>query len=375
MIRKEIWRHFDYWLFGAVLVLCVFGVIMIRSAIAGNQELSSHVRNQTIYVSLGMILILLTAAVNYRTWASLSRLLYIIGVILLVGINLIGEAAFGSTRWFQVGIVNIQPSELTKIIIIIALADFFTRTKADKKDLIWVGKSALIMAGIVVWILLQPNLSTSIVIIVLWFSMLWISGLPTKYMVLFMVVGLLVIGLFLGLVLLGVDIPLVQDYQITRIANFLFPDPNARHGETYNVEQALITIGNGGLFGAGYGNGTQVQLRYLKVRHTDFIFSAMAEEFGFVGTAIVVALLVFVVIRCLHVARRATDTFGGLIAYGIATLIFFQMAVNIGVNLNVLPVTGLTLPFVSYGGSSLLSLVLGIGLVESVAAHSQNMEY
>ena len=123
------------------------------------------------------------------------------------------------------------------------------------------------------------------------------------------------------------------------------------------------------MFGQGYGQGTQVQLRFLKVRHTDFIFSAMAEEFGFIGTMIVVALLFFVIFRCIRSARKSSDMFGALISYGFATLIFFQTAVNIGVNLNVIPVTGLTLPFVSSGGSSLLSLALGIGLVESVASH------
>jgi rod shape determining protein RodA len=151
----------------------------------------------------------------------------------------------------------------------------------------------------------------------------------------------------------------------------LFPDPEARYGNTYNVDQALITIGAGGFAGQGYGQSTQVQLRFLKVRHTDFIFSVMAAEFGFVGTSFVVGLLIFVILRCFRAARLASDQFGALIASGFGTLIFFQTAVNIGVNLNVIPVTGLTFPFVSYGGSSILSLVLGIGLVESVLAHQR----
>ncbi len=375
MLRRETWRHFDYWLFGAVLILSVFGIIMIRSAIAGNQELAGSVQSQTIYVVAGMVIILVTASINYRTWASLTNLMYALGVGMLIGINLIGEAAFGSTRWFRAGIINIQPSELVKIIMIIVLAGYFSRTLDQPKNLLWIAKSALMTFGMVVWILLQPNLSTSIVVIVIWFAMLWISGLPTRYMIVFGLIGILVLGLLLVLLVSGVEIPFIQDYQITRVVNFLFPDPNARHGETYNIEQALITIGNGGLFGQGYGGGTQVQLRFLKVRHTDFIFSAMAEEFGFIGTSLVIGLLVFVVVRCLVIARKAADSFGSLIAYGIAILIFFQMAVNIGVNLNVLPVTGLTLPFISYGGSSLLSLVLGIGLVESVAAHSQSLDF
>ncbi|MFN7036973.1 MAG: FtsW/RodA/SpoVE family cell cycle protein [Bellilinea sp.] len=375
MLRREVWRHFDYWLFGAVLILCVFGIVMIRSAIAGNNELAGSVQSQTIYVALGMGIIIITASINYRTWSSLSRLMYVFGVVMLIGINIIGEAAFGSTRWFRAGVINIQPSELAKIIMIIVLADYFSRTADQPKNLIWIGKSALMTFGMVVWILLQPNLSTSIVVIVIWFVLMWISGLPTRYIIIFGILGVAIFALLVGLLAAGVDVPFIEPYQVNRIVNFLFPDPNARHGETYNIEQALITIGNGGLFGKGYGAGTQVQLRFLKVRHTDFIFSAMAEEFGFIGTTIVIGLLVFVVIRCLRVAQKANDVFGSLIAYGIAILIFFQMAVNIGVNLNVLPVTGLTLPFISYGGSSLISLVLGIGLVESVAAHSQTLDF
>jgi len=171
-----------------------------------------------------------------------------------------------------------------------------------------------------------------------------------------------------------VKIPFVQPYQLERIATFLFPDPNARHGNTYNVEQALVSIGSGGLFGQGYGNSTQVQLRFLKVRHTDFIFSAMASEFGFVGTVIVILLLIFVILRCFRAAALAADPFGALLAYGFGVLLFFQMAVNIGVNLNVIPVTGLTLPFISYGGSSMVSLAIGIGLVESVILRRKPFE-
>jgi rod shape determining protein RodA len=170
-----------------------------------------------------------------------------------------------------------------------------------------------------------------------------------------------------GLLLIAVAFPLLADYQQARIINFIFPDPEASYGETYNVEQALITIGSGGWLGQGYGQGTQVQLRFLKVRHTDFIFSAMAQEFGFVGTVIVMGLLLFIIWRCMQIGRNASDLYGSLIAYSYAAMLFFQAAVNIGVNLNVVPVSGLPFPFLSYGGSSLLSTIVGIGLVESVS--------
>jgi rod shape determining protein RodA len=168
---------------------------------------------------------------------------------------------------------------------------------------------------------------------------------------------------------------LIKPYQIERILNFLLPDPNATYGANYNVLQALISIGSGGWIGKGYESGTQVQLRFLKVRHSDFIFSSLAEEFGFVGTIVVMGLLFFVIMRCLRTARLSSDTFGALIAYGVATLFTFQAVVNIGMNLNLLPVTGLPLPFVSYGGSSLLSMLLGVGLVESVILRHKALDF
>lgn len=362
MFRKEIWRNFDYWLFGAVVILSIFGIAMIRSAIAGNIDLANSDRNQSLFVIIGLVIILVVATIDYRYWSSLAKLFYVFGVAFLIVILLIGNLAFGSTRWINIGGINIQPSELVKIIMIIVLADFFARNRHRIQDIRTIIRSFGVTAFVVVWIILQPNLSTSIVIFVIWAAMLWLSGLPLKYIALFAVVGLVLAGLLF---------PFLEPYQQQRIFNFIFPNPNASYGDNYNVEQALITIGSGGWFGMGYGHGTQVQLRFLKVRHTDFIFASMAEEFGFIGTVLVISLLVFVILRCIYIARRAADPFGELIAYGFAALLFFQTSVNIGVNLNVIPVTGLTLPFVSYGGSSLISLVLGIGLVESVAAHSK----
>jgi rod shape determining protein RodA len=220
--------------------------------------------------------------------------------------------------------------------------------------------------GIVIWILLQPNLSTSIVIMVIWFALLWAGGLQIRHLVLFVVLG---VGLPFA------AFPFLADYQKDRITNFLFPDPEASYGEIYNIQQALISIGSGGWFGQGYGHGSQVQLRFLKVRWSDFIFSAMAEEFGFVGVLVVVLLLLFVVFRILRAARIARDTYGALICYGVAAMIAFQALVNVGVNLNMLPATGLTLPFFSYGGSSLLSALLGIGLVQSVVLRHKALEF
>jgi rod shape determining protein RodA len=367
-MRAVNWRYFDFWLLGSVAVLTIFGITMIRSAIAGNIELQelNLVRRQLIFAILGFVVILITAMIDYHFWASVSRTMYV-GMWILLGVLFVaGAVFFGSARWFDTGVILIQPSELAKIVMILVLAEFFSKNKDKVRDLQTIIRSFIVTIGMVMWILLQPNLSTSIVILVIWFAMLWVSGLSAKH--LFVFGGLGILAPIVGF-------PFLADYQQKRVINFLFPDPAARHGDIYNLQQALITIGSGGWFGQGYGHGTQVQLRFLKVRHSDFIFSAVGEEFGFVGAVILLLLILFVIIRCVRVARLARDSFGALIAYGVATLIAFQAMVNIGVNLNLMPATGLTLPFVSYGGSSLLSILLGIGLVESIALRQKALEF
>jgi rod shape determining protein RodA len=380
-MRDTPWHNFDFWLFGAVALLTIFGITMINSAIAENIELieTNTVQKQIIFASGGVIVAMITAAIDYRLWASLSRFLYWGMIITLVILNALGEQLFGSNRWFRLGPILIQPSELAKIVIILILADFYTRHMNELSKFSWIVRSFLLTAFLGIWILLQPDLSTSIVIFVLWFSLTWASGLEVKHLLITIGGGALIILIGFPILILNYDPTatgvLIKPYQIERIINFLFPDPTARHGAIYNVQQALVSIGSGGWFGKGYGSGTQVQLRFLKVRHSDFIFSALSEEFGFLGAIVVMALLVFIIFRCLRAAQKASDSFGALIAYGVATLLSFQAIVNIGMNLNLLPVTGLTLPFVSYGGSSLLSNLIGIGLVESVILRHKALEF
>ena len=351
------WKHFDFWLLGAVAILSIFSIAMIRSAIAGNITLAGYDQRQTIFVVIGFVVILITTAIDYRIWNSINRVLYY-GMAGLLGILfVVGQAVFGSARWFETTYFSIQPSELAKIVIILALAEFFSRNMERVNDPRVVFRSLLLTVGIVIWILLQPNLGTSIVIIVIWFTLLWASGLNFKMLAVF--AGVAVVVPIVGF-------PFLADYQRTRVLAFLFPNPEARLGDSYNIQQALISIGSGGWFGKGYNLGTQVQLRFLKVRHSDFIFSALAEEFGFVGTILVLGFLLFIIYRILRAARLARDTYGALICYGVATLVAFQAMVNIGVNLRMIPATGLPLPFISYGGSAILSLLLGIGLVQSV---------
>jgi rod shape determining protein RodA len=380
-MRNISWRHFDFWLLGAVAFLTIFGVTMIRSAIAGNIELveANTVIKQIIFAGIGLLIMFITAMIDYRYWGAVSSILYLLMAGALAVLFFFGGALFGSSRWFSVGPILIQPSEFAKIVIILILANFFSQNITNIKKPLTVFRSLLVTFFIIIWIILQPDLSTSIVILVLWFALLWASGLEIKLLFLAGGAGLVALAVGLPMLLLNYDpestAGLIKPYQLERIINFVFPDPDASFGAIYNVQQALISIGEGGWLGQGYGSGSQVQLRFLKVRHSDFIFSALSEEFGFVGAFVVIATLAFIIARCLRAARLSSDTFGALIAYGAATIISFQTIVNIGMNLNLLPVTGLTLPFVSYGGSSLITLFIAIGLVESILLRHKDLEF
>jgi rod shape determining protein RodA len=369
------WRHFDFWLLGAVAVVTIFGITMISSTIQGNIELAEHARRQFIFAVAGFVALLAVASIDYHMWSALHGTLYIGTFSALAILYTVATAVLGSARWFQTALVSIQPSEFAKIVMIMVLAGYFSKNMARIGEIQTIVRSFLLTIGIVIWIVLQPNLSTSIVILVIWFAMLWASGVRIRHLALFALVGLILVSVVL-LVLpqldaLGID----NDYQLRRVQNFLAPDEDASYGDNYNVEQALISIGSGGWFGQGFRQGSQVRLRFLKVRWSDYIFSATANDFGFAGTLAVMLGMGFIIFRCLRAAYLSRDTFGGLICYGVATLLAFQAMVNMGVNLKLLPATGLPLPFLSYGGSSLFSLLLGVGLVESVILRHKDLEF
>lgn len=375
MLRNISWRFFDFWLLGAVVLATAFGTTMIRSAVAGNEVLLPLINRQIYFALAGLVIIFVVAAIDYRYWMALYRPMYIVILIFLLGLTGFGQTAFGAQRWFQVGVLFLQPTEFAKIIAILALARYFDHTQHQPRDWRWVTGAALWASGIIGLILLQPNLSNVVVLSVILAALLWFNGLQIKHLAIIGGAGVLTLGTVVVLTVVGIRIPFLQEYQQQRIATFILPDPDATFGATYNVQQALIAIGSGGVFGQGYGHGTQTQLRFLKVRHTDFIFSAISEEFGFAGSLLVIIIIVLVIWRCLRAAQKARDVAGMSIAYGVATLIFFQGMVNIGVNLNIVPVSGLPLPFISYGGSGLTSLMLGIGLVESVAMRYRQLEF
>ncbi|MBE0684137.1 MAG: rod shape-determining protein RodA [Anaerolineales bacterium] len=375
MTRGLSWRNFDFILLGAIVLASSFGTVMIRSAVAGNEVLLPLILRQVYFALLGVLLIFLVSSVDYHYWLALYRPILFIIVAFLITLTGFGQTAFGAQRWFQVGVLFLQPTEFAKIIAIIILARYFESTQLQPRDLRWVMGAVLWSLPIIGLILLQPNLSNVMVLSVILAVMLWIAGIQVKHVGIALVAGVTAMIVLIIFSVLGIRIPGIQPYQQERIVNFVVPDPNDTYGNRYNVQQALIAVGSGGVFGQGYGHGSQTQLRFLKVRHTDFIFAASSEEFGMVGGVLIILTLGVIIWRCIRAGQKARDVSGSMIAFGMATLIFFQASVNIGMNLNVLPVSGLPLPFISYGGSGLTALMLGIGLVESVVMRHKQMEF
>lgn len=374
MERGRIWRHFDFWLLGAVVLLVIFGIAMIRSAMLSSPDTGvEEFSRQLLFALVGVGVVVLVSAIDYRLWGGLSGSLYLLLLILLVFVEVFGNAVFGANRWIPLGIINLQPSELGKFIMVIALGNYLASRAEQVRQFGFVLRTLIYIGVPVILIALQPDFSSCILYGVIWFAVLWASGLRWQH-----VLALAGITAVIGLIGFFAALQFKESQYIARrIVFFFLPDPTSQdyRDATYNVQQALISVGSGGLFGQGYGNGTQVQLRFLKVRHTDFIFAAIANEFGLVGAAIVIALFVLLVVRIFRAAQTARDPFGRLICFGVGTVIMFEAFSNIASNLNLMPVTGSPLPFVSYGGSSLWTFLFGIGLVESVVLRHKQIEF
>jgi rod shape determining protein RodA len=350
---RKVWRNFDFMLLAATVLLIAFGVAMIYSATLDTPDLQDLPRRQAIWALVGLGLMLLVAAIDYRFLENLQKFLYVLIIASLLLVLFVGEATHGAQRWISGS--SFQPSELAKVLVIVTLAQFLAQREKEIGRFRYILFSIIYVAVPMGLIYLQPHLGTVIVLAVIWLIMVLMAGMRLLHLGVLGFVGVL-------------TAPLIwfrlEDYMQDRLLLFLNPagDPAAR----YNIDQALISIGSGGWLGKGYASGSQSQLHFLRVRHTDFIFSVIGEEMGFVGALVLFALIGVVLWRVLKAASLARDSFGRLIACGVAALIFFQSLVNIGMNLGLLPVIGIPLPFISAGGSSLVTLLIAEGLVQSI---------
>jgi rod shape determining protein RodA len=364
MLERAQIRNFDWPLLFAVLALCAIGVGMIYSATITTIDLADYWSRQLVFVGLGLTVLVIAAVFDYRQLQLLAPPAFLLFVGLLIVVLLFGTNQGGSVRWISVGGTLVQPTEPGKFLLIIFMAWYLSWFHDDMARLPYLLGALLLLLAPLALVYLQPDLGMTITFAFIGGTLILVGGIRL-WQIAFLLGGALAALPFLWGTL--------QGYMLERIQVFLNPENNP--DAAFNINQALIAVGSGGWLGRGWGLGSQNQLHFLRVRHTDFIFSVIAEELGLIGSLLVLALLFFVIWRLLRIADNARDHFGRLIATGVAALIFFQVLVNVGMNLSLVPVTGLTLPFVSYGGSSLVSMLFAVGLAESVALRHRQSDF
>jgi rod shape determining protein RodA len=367
------WSRFktlDPWLFVLPLMLMGLSVLMVYS-LDPSSNLYIH---QAVYALLGIGCLGVAAFVDYRGAKAWAPWIYGIGLLGLVAVRLVGVTNFGAKLWINVGFFQFEPGELMKLFTAILLAALLGSRRAAPGA----GRFLLILAvGLVpvIAIIAQPDLGTALIVLAIVIGILVHAGL-SRWQKLVVVASLMVGILLFGLSLANVP-PfghILKPYQKDRLTSFIHPQ-NDPSGSGYNVLQSVIAVGSGGLTGKGLGNGSQSQLNFLPVAYADFIFAVIAETWGLVGSLLVLGLYAFLVLRILQAARIAKDQFGALLCIAVATKIIFEVLVNIGMNVRLMPVTGIPLPFLSYGGTTMLTNALCVGLVQSIVLRYKRLTF
>ena len=356
MFERRLYYHIDWALIAAILAICVTGVVMIYSTANGARAGGSLYLTQLSAIGLGLGAMVVTLAVDYRAFTDKSHLIYAALLAVLLYVVFFGDVQMGARRWIHLGSFNIQPSEFAKIGVALILAKMFSEGRGDPS---WadLGIAGALTALPIALIAKEPDLGTAVTLVPVFLAVTYLAGMRLRFL------GFIALGLLL-------TAPIVwkfalKDYQRSRISTFLNPSQDAR-GAGYQQIQAQITVGSGGLTGKGFRQGTQGQLRFLPVAHNDFIFSVLAEEQGFVGVVVALGLYLFVIVRALDAARLSKDRVGSYLVLGVLASFTFQVIYNITMSAGLAPVKGLTLPLMSYGGSSMVATLAGFGLVLNV---------
>jgi rod shape determining protein RodA len=356
-----LFKKTDWYLAATVLVLFACSLLTLYSLSLGSATGGQWFLRQIVWIILGAAVFLLCSFIDFRFFShpAVIRIGYVLVLALLAAVLFFGKTVSGNRAWFAIGGFTIQPVEFAKLVLVVVLAQYFSAFNIE----IWRSRHVLVTAAITgVYtglVLLQPDLGSCLVLLGIWFFMILVSGARPRQTLLF-------IFLFVLLFLAGWQW-FFSDLQKARIVSFILPSSDP-FGVSYSQRQALTAIGSGGIFGTGLGKGTQSHLGFLPASRTDFIFAAWAEEFGFAGVLVIAGAYVFLVARVLRLALRAESNFVRLFSVGYMTILFLHVFVHLGMNLGFLPVIGLGLPFVSYGGSQILTLSVGLGILNSMHA-------
>jgi rod shape determining protein RodA len=362
MLERRLFFHIDWALLTALLAIICIGIAMIYSTTYvltpdGGGHAGPQVRTQIYALVLGFIALLVFLAIDYRILAENSLILYfgLIGLLLFVLVK--GSTQYGAQRWIDLGPFNFQPSEFARLVVALVVAMFFGENRRGARN-----TGDLVIGGLFTMVPLlliarQPDLGTAVTLLPVFFGIAYLAGLRMRLLAVVALAGLLLAPVVWKFAL--------QDYQKTRILTFFDPSQDPR-GAGYQTIQARITVGSGGLTGKGFMQGTQSQYKFLPVAHNDFIFSVLAEEQGFIGVLVVLGLYLFVILRSLEAARLAKDRLGAYLVAGIVAGFSFQVVYNVAMSVGLAPVKGITLPLMSYGGSSLIATMATFGLILNV---------
>ena len=358
IFTKRDYRDFDRTFLLLAFIIFLIGIMTIYSATyaRGLPFEKSYVLRQLIWAALGVSLLFISIKAAYQKFIEMAYVIYGINLLLLALVLILGHARLGAQRWFTIGGFAFQPSEFIKISLILALSRYVANKKNEMDQMGNLVVPVILLAIPTLLVLIQPDLGTAILLVPIFFSILLIGGARLKYIGIMIGAGVAAMPFFWHF---------LRDYQRQRLLVFINPNVDPL-GAGYNIIQSKVAIGSGGLIGKGWLNGTQNQLNFLPERHTDFIFSVIGEEWGFLGIVAVILLYFLIIKRALTIASSTSDMYGRLVASGIAVMFSFQVIINMGMTVGVMPVVGIPLPLISYGGSSLLATLVAIGLLVNV---------
>ncbi|MDD2853265.1 MAG: rod shape-determining protein RodA [Desulfuromonadaceae bacterium] len=360
MIDRRLLTNIDWVLIGLVVSICLVGLVNIYSATTPYKIVgTAYYIKQFYWILAGLIISLAVCSIDYHILEDISYWFYALLIILLLAVLIIGKKSMGATRWLNLGFFNVQPSELMKLVIILTFARFFNNFQSINgmsiKETILPLTLLAVPAAL---IMKQPDLGTASLVLLIAFSMIMYVGLRWSTIIFFLCVTAPMAWFSWSF--------LLRSYQKNRILDFMNPE-RSRLGSGYHIIQSKIAIGSGGMAGKGFVKGTQSQLRFLPEQHTDFAFSVFAEEWGFIGCLLLIIIYLSLILWGLNIARRCNDRFGGLIAVGVTAMLFWHSVINMGMVIGVFPVVGVPLPFFSYGGTSMITSMIGIGLLQNIS--------
>ena len=355
-------KNFDYILLVCILLLGFISLVTMYSTEGG--KILFHTKSHFTKLIVFTVMMLIFSFINIKFWFSIGYFSYFIVICLLVWTYFFGLTSSGSKRWIDLYFINLQPSELMKIFIILCLAKYFHRMKLENVNSIYTILTSLIIIILPMgMVIVQPDLGTSILIAISGIAVLWFAGINYKYFI-YTVLGFLILLPFI--------IAFLKPYQKLRVLTFLNPDKDPL-GAGYQIIQSKIAVGSGGIFGKGFLKGTQSYLEFLPEKHTDFIFTLFSEEFGFVGSALLLVIYAIIIYRIVAIGASSRSYFAKIFCYSFGAAIFVYIIINMSMVLGLLPIVGSPLPIMSYGGSSMLATMIGFGIVMSAKVHNQQL--